>query len=188
MRLINKIKLIKNLFFILLLIVIQTCLIFGIVFSIEPLYTCGDEYLGAWVRVMSISLILILLIVIEISIFYKVLNVKSKLFKYSFYLLILIIMYPLSLTLYETFSYSNYYQDFDSEKWISSESKPFTMIRTLIGEEYLIGKSRNEIINNLGEGSVKNNVIEYQTDGYSTGFVVEFKKDTVIRLYFTCYD
>jgi Ca2+/Na+ antiporter len=85
----------------------------------------------------------------------------------------------------------SYHQAFQKTIWTQSELKPFRMAKTLVKSNMLIGKSRQQIIDQLGKGEEveetgQNNnreFFKFLTDDDTWNMYLYFKNDKVVDAY-----
>ena len=95
-------------------------------------------------------------------------------------------LYAFFCTGIEYYTNQNYLQVFDKTIWGRGDAKPFNMAKTLVKKKILIGRSRQDIIRNLGmgedNGEASNN-IRYFTDRSAWELRIRFTKNKVTDAY-----
>ncbi len=89
---------------------------------------------------------------------------------------------------------SSYYEPFNKEIWSQSSSKPIKMVRDLIKKDELIGLTRKQAEDKLGNGDqrksfhLSDNDLVYGTQNGYALLVLEIKESRVERAYISVFD
>jgi hypothetical protein len=127
------------------------------------------EFLGLSIEVYFINLFIGIVLYFIIKLFLKRFFNKDssrKVATWVFTIILTTLTYA-SIILAFLF-FKSYYpdKDFNRNEWINNENKRFEMTEDLIESEILIGKTKKEVIDYLGQTDTTKNVIEY-----NVGFV-----------------
>lgn len=155
-------------------------------------FLCGNTYLNEWNNIRVGFAISVIIFIAQIVITLYTYKLGTVIIRLSFWAITLSTLFPIVQLGKDTFNYSKYYEEFDSEKWQSADEKPLKMIRVFYKDQRFIGKTREEVIGQLGEGidswTIGENELGYTTSGYASPLVFTFKDDTVIHYGLQCYD
>lgn len=171
---------------------IHCYLYFVLIFASYGFFTCGNEYLNQWNNIRTGFLVTVVIFIIELIVCYYTFRRSTKVRAVSSWILVASVLFPVLQLGESTFNVSNYYKDFDSKSWKNAKEKPLSMIRKFYEDKRFIGKTKKEIMDELGEGEKRHysdsNMIIYNTDGYLSPFVISFKNGKVDKYYLICED
>jgi hypothetical protein len=155
-------------------------------------FICGNGYLHVWENIRNGFILSIIILIIQVLITLKTFKLRTVIIRISLWVITVSTLIPVFILGTETFKYSHYYEEFDSEKWQAEDEKPLSMIRQFCDDQSLMGKTREEISALLGEGTdywaIDENEMAYRTEGYLSPLVFTFKNDTVVKYELQCYD
>ena len=161
------------------LILVLTVFILGI-------FPCQGDLLKETSYLKIFIFLLFLFSLIELFFVNKWYSKRTNIFKYSAWVLYSIIPIYIFCYLGELYFTERYYMDFDSQKWKSYQSKPLSMIHTINEDEILKGKSKNEVINLLGNGEIRDSNSIYYESTDSDYLIVYFENGTFTSLAISC--
>lgn len=156
------------------------------------MFPCGNDHLNTWKHGITVFLILFAAFVLSIFVIRRML-LKLNLTWAAFggmlpTLGLLVILCILSSPL----AYWKYYPRFEPQEWKHPENRSVDVLRTIISDELLIGKTKDEVIQILGasertEGRGTNEF--YYGNGISaTPLVVVFENGMVKEAYIMCVE
>ena len=161
-------------------------------FSAYGFFTCGKEYLTRWEDIRLSFAGSILLLAFQLFSTYYIYTLRTIVFKVVFWIGTAATFIAVVIFGIDTFTPSNYYEDFNAEKWKTKSTDRLKMVRTFNDNRSLIGKSKSEILKMLGGGykswNVEENQLAYYTEGYASPFVLTLKNDTVVSHELECHD
>lgn len=126
----------------------------------------------------------IFVITVSIYIFYRFYKSNRKFAAFGIVIPILFAIYSAGLTGKDYFNNLNNYQTFDQTIWVNSKFKPFKMAKNLVNSKVLLGMTRQQIINKLGNTNdsltnEKNELLRYWTDNGTWQLKIIFKNNIV---------
>ena len=147
---------------------------------------CGDSLLFIWENHVLFFIISLIVLALEVLILFFFRKSRTLLFRVGSWLLVSSLLFPIFLCGNEVVSSSDYYEEFDLERWNLDNEKPIKMIRTIYLDQRYIGKKREFVENDLGEPDSElkllNNEFVYRTDEH--GVALKFRiKEGVIESY-----
>lgn len=165
---------------------------FSISLGAYGFFTCGNEYLSRWHDIKEGFISAIALSTVQIIITYNIAIIRTVVFKIAFWIGTLMTIISIIILGIDLCSPSDYYSNFDKASWDNSNSERLKMIRVFYEDRSLIGYSREQLKDKLGEGydswQFDENEIGYHTDGFATPLVFTFQNDTVVKYELWCND
>jgi len=168
---------------------IDYCFYIIFLFSAFGFLTCGED-VKEWHNVLTSFIMASALCALQIFIAY--LLKRHRLYRIVFWCLSAVnLLFVIYLGTF-VFNYSHYYKEFDKSVWSKSADKPMAMARTMYEDQGYLGKTREQVIADLGEGdktwrATEGGALYYQTDRY-VALVFEFKDDKVAKCLIYCED
>jgi hypothetical protein len=141
--------------------------------------SCGDGLLEMWNSFEFYFEVALFFLVVEVSILFFVSRLRTRIFKVFSWLILSFLFYPIFYLGNEVFSYSEYYEEFNSTIWHSFNEKPISMIRTFCADQRYKGITVETLENDLGvpdnEFIFNENQISYRTDDNDSVLLFEIE-------------
>lgn len=179
------------LFLIIILVQVYTIVFINLgVYGMFP--PCGIDLLTQWQDLLIGFYVSLGVFFVHILITFLLIRKRTIVFKTALALLTLSSFVTAAYLGIDAVQTNHYYEDFNPEKWRNTTDKPVTMIRTMYESQELIGLSKNQLEQKLGETSVEENgskkTFYYPTDVDQLPLHIFLQNDTVTSITMGCRD